>query len=258
MPWDGAFGESKYIETGNAKLNEIKNKGRFVHEATVDGYTHEIVDRGNYISDDYYFPQRVTGKKPHIHYEIRAYGNKVDVLIDGKSIIEDKGGERNVMSKCLDRNILDRESSRQVQEGKKLHELGKKFESDKGKLEEEIEKVENSSISNEDKKEIIRELERAVEKLQEQYEREVTEEEQRVKEELEENIDSMREVADEIEKQKEELESIDMEAAESGTLDAINAAEIQKRKFENLRQRYEEKLKELIEEAEHQEEKIRS
>jgi len=75
-------------------MMSIKNNGRLLHEPTSDGYTHEVVDRGAYISDDYYFPQRTSGKKPHIHYEIRSNGN---VLIDGKSILENTTGGNNTM-----------------------------------------------------------------------------------------------------------------------------------------------------------------
>ena len=65
--WDGSFNESQYVETGNIVHDIIENGGRILHESTVDGYTHEMVDRGAYISDDYYFPQRTLGKKPRIH-----------------------------------------------------------------------------------------------------------------------------------------------------------------------------------------------
>lgn len=41
----------------------IENNGRIIHEATSDEYTHEVVDRGEYILADYYFSRREAGKK---------------------------------------------------------------------------------------------------------------------------------------------------------------------------------------------------
>lgn len=70
--WDGSFIKSKYIETGNMVNDVIENNGRIIHEAISDGYTHEVVDRGNYISDDYSFPRREVGKKPHKKVSIKA------------------------------------------------------------------------------------------------------------------------------------------------------------------------------------------
>lgn len=91
MKWDGNFKTSKYKETGNMVLDVIENDGRIFHEATTDGYTHERVDRGTYISDDYYFPSKKCKGKAHIHYEFRSNG---EVLVDGKSIFDEGTGER--------------------------------------------------------------------------------------------------------------------------------------------------------------------
>ncbi len=261
--WDGKFSESKYIETGNIVHDFIENDGRLVHEPTPDGYTHEIVDRGSYISDDYYFPRPIHDKKlkPHIHYELRSNGT---ILIDGKIVTVNIEGGKNSMSpenwsnRSLDSTVLQKESSDRIYEGKKLHELGTKFETDKTKLETEIVKVQNSKISAKDKRKLITELEKAVTLLQEQYERDVTEEEQKVQKELNSHLESMQEAADELEQQSESLRNIEMEAASADTLAAAAEADAQKQLFENMKSEYTNKLRLQIEQAENQKRKILS
>jgi len=80
--WNGSFKKSKYRKTGNIVNDVIENGGRLLHEPTVDGFTHEVVDRGKYISEDYYFPSQNVEGKAHIHYELRSNG---EVFIDGKN-----------------------------------------------------------------------------------------------------------------------------------------------------------------------------
>lgn len=261
--WDGSFKESKYIETGNIVNDVIENNGRIIHEVTSDGYTHEVVDRGDYISDDYYFPRRDVGKKPHIHYEIRSNGI---LLIDGKSIKVNKIGGENRMSHGwrfgkdhnLDAAVLRKESEDQVQEGAKLHELGTQFESDKTKLENEIEKVQNSKISDADKRKLIDQLEGVIVSLQEQYDKEVTEEEHKVQEEIEDQIESMQEAADELEKQKDSLRDVQMDVASTDASAVADAAEEKKQAFEAMKNEYIEKLKLQMEQAEIQRRNIRN
>lgn len=259
--WDGNFKESKYVETGNVVNDVIENNGRIIHERTLDGYTHEVVDRGKYVSDDYYFPRRDSRKKPHIHYEMRSNGM---ILVDGKPIKTDGGnntmrhGRQLKRNHSLDGTILQKESNDQVQEGIKLHELGTKFESDKAKLEDEIEKVQNSKISDADKRKLVAQLEEAITKLQEQYDKEVTEEERKVQEELEGQIESMQEAADEMERQADSLRNVQMDVASTDASAAADAAEAQKQTFENMKSEYVEKLKLQMEQAEIQQRIIRN
>lgn len=259
--WDGNFKESKYVETGNMVNDVIENNGRILHEETSDGYTHEIVHRGNYISDDYYFPRREPGKKPHIHYEIRSNGM---VLIDGKPIKTEGGNCTMGYGRQLDRNhgldaqSLKKESDVQLREGKKLHELGAKFESDKGKLEDEIEKVQNSKISDADKRKLVTQLKNAITKLQEQYDKDVSEEEKNVQEELESQFELMQEAADEMQKQADSLRKVQMDAASTDASAAADTAEAQKQVFENMKNEYLEKLNLQMEQAEMQRRNIRN
>ena len=264
--WDGTFDspECKYKYTGNMVGDVIENGGRILHEPTIDGYTHEWTDRGSYIADDYYFPQRdPTKSRPHIHYEIRSTG---EILIDGEPVVpkSNSGGNVIVKGRQLGRNrnfdstILKKESGDQVQEGDRLHELGTKFESDKYKLEDEIEKVKSSKISSADKQKLVAQLEGAIIMLQDQYDREVTEEEERQQQELMDQIESMQEAADELEHEAADLRAIKMDAAATDTAAAADAADDQKRAFEEMKKEYTEKLNLQMQQAEIQRRNIRN
>ena len=91
-------------------------------------------------------------------------------------------GRQRGKNRSLDGTIIRNESDNKLQEGTKLHELGKRFEADKAKLEKEITKVQNAKISEADKKNLIAELEGGIALLQEQYDKEVAEEEAKIKE----------------------------------------------------------------------------
>lgn len=160
--------------------------------------------------------------------------------------------------KSLDGTILNKESSDYVDEGTKLHELGAKFESDKMKLEDEIDKVQNSKISETDKRNLIAQLNAAIEILQEQYARDVTAEEERVQEELMGQIDSMQEAADELERQASDLRNIKMEVASTDASAAADAADAQKQAFEQMKTEYVQKLNLQIEQATIQQRNIRN
>lgn len=152
---------------------------------------------------------------------------------------------------------IDKEAGEQVSEGDKLHELGTKFESDKGKLEDEIEKVQAANISNKDKQKMIAQLNTAIEKLQEQYEEDVSREEERVQEDLCQQIEQMNAAVDELEEQADSLRSVTMDAASTDASAAADAAEEKKREFEQMRDSYVEKLQLQMEQAEIQKRNIR-
>lgn len=252
--WDGNFNASRYVETGNLVNNVIENDGRILHESTIDGYTHEIVDRGTYISEDYYFPRRERGKKPHIHYEICSTG---DIKIDGKKIITKTSGGMSKMKHMralsknhgLDGTVIKNEAGNLIEKADKFHELGKKFETDKARLEEAIEKIQNSAISDPDKKILINQLNANIEILKEQYECNVTAEEQKIQQRLIEQTESMQEAADELEQRANDLRGIKMEAASVDTTAVADAAEEQKQVFERMKEEYVEKLNLQIEQA---------
>lgn len=162
------------------------------------------------------------------------------------------------LSRGLDSRAMDEQAEDNVLEGTRLHELGEKFVSDKAKIEAEIEKVENSGISEQDKKKLIDQLESALSYLQDQYDLEVTEERERLQQELESQILDMQDAADEMEKQADSLREVHMEAASVDTSAAADAADEKKEEFENMKREYAEKLKLQMEQAEMQQRNIRN
>lgn len=257
--WNGNFKDAYWVKRNNPVEEFIENDGRILREPTSDGYTHDIVYRAGYISEDYYFPNPARSNG-HDHYELHSTG---DIVINGKKITTGgintmKFGRQLIRHENFDGSILSKEASDQVNEGAKLHELGSKFESDKLKLEEEIDKVRNSKLSDDDKKRLVTQLNVAIEVLQEQYDQDVAEEEQRVREKLIERIDSMQEAADELDHQASDLRSIKMEAASTDASAAADVADAQKQMFEQMKAEYIHKLNLQIEQATIQQQNIRN
>lgn len=145
---------------------------------------------------------------------------------------------------------INKEASDGIAEGSRLGELAKQFISDKNKLEDEIEKVQASKISNKDKASIISQLNASIELLQLQYEEDVEEEERRIQEELEGQIEEMQEAADELEKQANDLRGIQMEVASTDAVAAADVADEKRQMFEEMKSECVEKLKLQIEQAE--------
>lgn len=153
---------------------------------------------------------------------------------------------------------INAEAGERVAEGDRLHELGVKFESDKTKLEDEIEKVNASSISEKDKRNMIAQLNAAIERLQEQYDRDVAEEEERVQEEIQEQIEQMDEASKELEQQADSLRSVTMDAASTDASAAADATDAKRQEFEQMKAEYTEKLQLQMEQAEIQRRSIRA
>lgn len=246
--WDGSFSESKYTETGNIVNNVLENDFRLLHEPTSDGYTHELVAREGYISDDYYFPNKGGGRKAHTHYEFRSNG---EVRIDGKIV------NLNEQNRRLDAIAIDKKARDYVREGERLHELGEKFEKDKETLEEEIQNIQNSKLSDIDKNELISQLEELILEIQNQYEEDVTEREYKVQKELEGEIIKMQEAADEFEKQEVSLLSLQLDAASVDVSAAANEASAKRQEFEKMKIEYEESMKIQIDQADIQRQRIK-
>ena len=259
--WDGKFQDAMYTETGNMVNDVIENDGRLVHEPTVDGYTHEVVDRGQYISDDYYFPRRTPGKKPHIHYEIHSNG---DIIIDGKK--QEAGGSNHMSgikhgrelsrNKGLDGTIIQKECDNHLKDMDEIHKLGEKFEADKKKLEAEIKKVEQSDIKPSDKRQLILILIAAIEELKTQYDREVSAEEEKLKKSMLGQVENMQSAADELNKQATSLRNVRMDAASTDASAAADAADAKKQAIEQMKAQYLEQLNLKIQAAKIQQRNI--
>lgn len=259
--WDGSFEKSKYIETGNIVHDVIENDGRILHEPTSDGYTHEMVDRGSYISEDYYFPRRIDGKKPHIHYEIRSNG---DVLIDGKSIIATGGKKVAGLTRKLTKNPesnrgrIERIEETQSEYDGLIKGLGAQFEIDRDELDKAIELVEMSNKDEEFKRKARAKYEYAVEKLKEKYDRDVSAVEQQLERQM---IGQEEEVDEQIQESKnvsKDMEKVKLEVADTDMSEVDKLAEMDKEELQNIKKAAIEKRKLLKEQADIQRRHIRA
>lgn len=242
MKWDGNFKTSKYKETGNMVLDVIENDGRIFHEATTDGYTHEIVDRGRYISDDYYFPNKKCKGKAHIHYEFRSNG---EVLIDGKNIFDEGTGGmamRLVRVRSLDGKADSRYQNSSIDNNlecqDKLQRLGEAFVSEKKELEEKMEKVQDSDIDVLAKKRALDVLEEKLARIKERYERDVVEEEKRCQEQTEQNIEELHEMAEDIQEQADGIKDWKSEVTDEDGRDVAEELEERKKELERMKEEY--------------------
>lgn len=149
----------------------------------------------------------------------------------------------------IDYKEVDNETGKEVEEGNRLHELAVKFDSDKIQLEDKIDEVKASDISEDDKKHIIAELEYSIDKLQEQYDDDVAAEEQRVQDNIQEQIETMDEAVNELDKQADSLKKVTMDAAATDARAAAEEAEKKKYEFTKMRKSYADELQKQIEQA---------
>lgn len=153
---------------------------------------------------------------------------------------------------------LHKETGEKVAEGDRLHELGAKFEADKTKLEDAIERAQAANIKPKDKARMIAELNAAIDALQAQYDDDVAAEEARVQEEIEGQIEQMGQTIDELAEQADSLREITMDAASTDASAAADAADAKKQEFEQMKGEYTEKLRLQMEQAEMQRRNIRA
>ena len=195
----------------------------------------------------------------------------IDELAAYNRTISRERGEKNMaMRRVLSKGMnlgrhgevgydeLHKETGEQVSEGDRLHELGAKFEEDKTKLEDAIERVQASSIKPEDKAKMIAELNAAIDALQAQYEDDVAAEEAKVQEEIEGQLEQMDQTIDELTEQADSLRGVTMDAASTDASAAAEAADAKKQEFEQMKEEYTEKLRLQMEQAEMQQRNIRN
>lgn len=164
-----------------------------------------------------------------------------------------RGGYREVGYTELHKEIGD-----QIAEGDHLVELGVKFEADKTKLEDAIERVQAANIKPEDKAGMIAELNAAIDALQAQYDQDVAAEELRVQEKIEEQLEQVEQTIDELSEQADFLRDVTMDVAATDAYAAAEAADAKKQEFEQMKEEYTEKLRLQIEQAEIQQRNIRA
>lgn len=186
------------------------------------------------------------------------------------TISRERGGKNMAMRRVLSKGMnlgrhgevgydeLHKATGEQVSEGDRLHELGAKFEADKTKLEDAIERVQASCIKAEDKAKMIAELNAAIDALQTQYEDDVVAEEAKVQEEIEGQLGQMDQTIDELTEQVDVLRDVTMDAATTDASAAADAADAKKQEFEQMKEEYTEKLRLQMEQAEAQQRNIRN
>jgi cytochrome c556 len=153
---------------------------------------------------------------------------------------------------------LDQETGEQVSEGDRLHELGTKFEADKTKLEDAMERVQTSNIKPEDKARMIAELNAAIDALQTQYAEDVAAEQARIQAEIEGQLEQMEQSIQELAEQADSLRGVSMDAAATDASAAADAADTKKQEFEQMKEEYTAKLQLQMEQAEMQQRNIRN
>ncbi len=179
-----------------------------------------------------------------------------------------RGGKHMAMRKVLSRGMnlgrheeigydeLHKETGEQVAEGDRLRGLGEKFEADKTKLEDEIDRVQASKIKPEDKARIIAELNAVIDALQAQYDNEVAAEQARVQKEIAGQIEQMDQAIDELTEQADSLRDVTMEASATDASAAADAADEKKQEFEQMKEKFDEELRLQMEQAEIQQRSI--
>lgn len=148
---------------------------------------------------------------------------------------------KSIESRHLQHEVTDRRN-----ESRKLTELGEKFEKDKERIEDKIASVENSSIKREDKVKILNALKNSIEKLKEQYEKDVDSKNEKIIEEFKEKKETAQEHMEELQETIDSIESVNMEAAEFDSQEAIDAAREKKDEFARIKEESAEALRQKI------------
>lgn len=162
------------------------------------------------------------------------------------------------MGNALDSKKLKEKADELAKEHNNKKELGEKFLADKEKIDNEMERVENASISDEDKKKLKDILKSAMDQLVEQYDTEITEEQHRIEERESDLIHEAEEAAEEKRKIADEFDGDD--SGDSGALhlsDAANEARAQQEEFERIRSAQAERIKLQMEQAQIQRNEMR-
>ena len=116
---------------------------------------------------------------------------------------------------------------------KELHELGERFLRDKNALEERLKKIRGLALPDEQKADLIAEIEGAIEQLREQYDKDVTQKQAELARESEED----RAEAEERDRELEELAANLREAKiEASNIDLRSVTEMTEKERQRLRE----------------------
>lgn len=174
-------------------------------------------------------------------------------------------GKIKVSSPSMD---TTRQKACTVEEGKKaiedvfkneegIAELGEKFEKDKAKLEDAIDRLNSSNVAEDDKRSLMKECNSAIEILQEKYEKEVKEEREKCFVVVQENIDMMDSMANEFGEQENELKKLELDIPNQAASAAADLVSEKKKAFETARDEYLQELNLRMEQSKMQEKNMR-
>ncbi len=157
----------------------------------------------------------------------------------------------------LDSRTIGRHRTEFEEKEKTIYEEAEHFLSDKEVLEQHFENIDESSLSNEDKRKALEALKELAILRQKDFDEKVEKERERLREEQQE----INEVTLGVEEISEEIESIKNTRLEANSEDAttvVGALEDKKSEFEVEKEKYKEQLKFQIQQAETQARNMRN
>lgn len=144
--------------------------------------------------------------------------------------------------KEIDYDVLHEDMDRHFDAGEELKGIGEKFVSDKEKLEDAIDRIQNSKLSLGEKAEMLAELNNTIEALKKQFDKDVAAVQAKVHGEIDELIDEVEQGVTELSEQANSLKEVSLDAASTDTSAAADAADKRKQEFEALQRESVQKL----------------
>ena len=159
-------------------------------------------------------------------------------------------------NQSFDKVKLGEESRNIEKNAEQILERGAQLEHEKAILVAKIEEIQCSRLSEESQRILISEIDAVIADIQKQYEREVTWKMEDVQRDLEACTENMQEAADDLEKEETTIREIHMEASETDTSAAADAAAAEKREFEDMKRENVNKMELLLEQKNRQQRNI--
>lgn len=157
----------------------------------------------------------------------------------------------------LDKKEIKRQTEKLDGDWGNLDNLGKRFLEDKKKIENEMEKVMDAKISNEDKKDLLDELENLLGTLTNDYNSKVTEKAEKIKESQKKINDDTKRLAEKFSEQKDSLNNVHIDVTSRDTKDAAFIAGQKQKELESLEKVNRENLESRIKYMQNQQSQIK-
>lgn len=157
----------------------------------------------------------------------------------------------------LDKEKIKKKTEKLNEFGGNIDNLGKRFLEDKKKLENEMQKVIDAKISEKDKKELLGELEAALDVLKDDYDSQVTQEMDKINKDQEKLNKETIDLADEFLQEKDSLNDARMDVTSKDTKEAAYIAGQKQEELESLEKVNRENLEARIAYMQEQQREIR-